>query len=270
MPDATRPLAVVTGASSGIGLELAREFARHGYDLLIAAEDARLDAAAGAIHAEGSAVESVRVDLATREGVDELVARIRAQGRPVDAIAINAGIGVGGPFVETDLEAELRLVALNVTGVVQLSKHIVRDMVSVGRGRILYTSSIAGDMPAPYLGVYGASKAFDLSFAEALRHEMKDTGVTITVLQPGPTDTDFFRRADMEDTKVATAKKDDPAEVARQGFEALMAGKDHVVAGSLKNRVQDALAQVLPEPAKAAAHAKQAEPGSGRKGAKKK
>jgi short-subunit dehydrogenase len=270
MPDATRPLAVVTGASSGIGLELAREFARHGYDLLIAAEDARLDAAADAIRAEGSAVESVQVDLATREGVDELVTRIRAQGRPVDAIAINAGIGVGGPFVETDLEAELRLVALNVTGVVQLSKHIVRDMVSAGRGRILYTSSIAGDMPAPYLAVYGASKAFDLSFAEALRHEMKDTGVTITVLQPGPTDTDFFRRADMEDTKVATARKDDPAEVARQGFEALMAGKDHVVAGSFKNRVQDALAQVLPEPAKAAAHAKQAEPGSGRKGAQKK
>jgi short-subunit dehydrogenase len=270
MPDATRPLAVVTGASSGIGLELAREFARHGYDLLIAAEDARLDAAADAIRAEGSTVESARVDLATREGVDELVARIRAQGRPVEAVAINAGIGVGGPFVETDLEAELRLVALNVTGVVQLSKHIVRDMVSAGRGRILYTSSIAGDMPAPYLAVYGASKAFDLSFAEALRHEMKDTGVTITVLQPGPTDTDFFRRADMEDTKVATAKKDDPAEVARQGFEALMAGKDHVVAGSFKNRVQDALAQVLPETAKAAAHAKQAEPGSGRKGAKKK
>jgi short-subunit dehydrogenase len=154
--------------------------------------------------------------------------------------------------------------------VVQLSKHIVRDMLSVGQGRILYTSSIAGDMPAPYLAVYGASKAFELSFAEALRHEMKDTGVTITVLQPGPTDTNFFRRADMEDTKVATGKKDDPADVARQGFEALMAGKDHVVAGSFKNRVQDAMAQVFPEPAKAAMHAKQAEPGSGKAKAKKK
>jgi uncharacterized protein len=270
MTAATRPLAVVTGASSGIGLELAREFARHGYDLLIAAEDTGLDTAAHAIRAEGSTVETAQVDLATSQGVDELVARIRAQGRPVEAIAINAGIGVGGPFVETDLESELRLIALNVTGVVQLSKHIVRDMVSAGRGRILYTSSIAGDMPAPYLAVYGASKAFDLSFAEALRHEMKDTGVTITVLQPGPTDTNFFRRADMEDTKVATSKKDDPADVAREGFEALMAGKDHVVAGSFKNRVQDALAQVLPEPAKAAAHAKQAEPGSGKKGGKKK
>jgi uncharacterized protein len=269
MTAATRPLAVVTGASSGIGLELAKEFARHGYDLLIAAEDPGLDTAAHAIRGEGTSVETAQVDLATREGVDELVARIRAQDRPIDAIAINAGVGVGGPFIDTDLEAELRLVALNVTGVVQLSKHIVRDMVSVGRGRILYTSSIAGDMPAPYMAVYGASKAFDLSFAEALRHEMKDTGVTITVLQPGPTDTDFFRRADMEDTKVATSKKDDPAEVAREGFEALMAGKDHVVAGSFKNRVQDALAQVLPEPTKAAAHAKQTEPGSGKKGTKK-
>jgi uncharacterized protein len=266
----TRPLAVVTGASSGIGLELAREFARHNYDLLIAAENAGIERAADEIRALGTRVDTAQVDLATREGVDALVGRVRADGRPIEAIAINAGVGVGGPFVETDLDAELRLVALNVTGVVQLSKHIVRDMLSVGQGRILYTSSIAGDMPAPYLAVYGASKAFELSFAEALRHEMKDTGVTITVLQPGPTDTNFFRRADMEDTKVATGKKDDPADVARQGFEALMAGKDHVVAGSFKNRVQDAMAQVFPEPAKAAMHAKQAEPGSGKAKAKKK
>ena len=137
--------------------------------------------------------------------------------------------------------------------------------VSRGQGRVLYTSSIAGDMPAPFLAVYGASKAFDLSFAEAVRNELRDTGVSITVLQPGPTDTNFFARAGMEDTKVAAGKKDDPAEVAKQGFDALMAGKDHVVAGSMKNRLQDAAAQVLSEPAKAAMHRRETEPGSARK-----
>ena len=260
-----RPIAVVTGASSGIGLELARVFAEHDFDLLIAAEDAGIHAAAETLRSGGGPVEAEQVDLATREGVDRLYRRIRELGRPLDAIALNAGVGVGGPFVDNDLEDELRLIALNVTGVVQLAKYVIRDMVVRGEGRVLFTSSIAADIPAPFLAVYGASKAFELSFAEALRDELKDTGVTVTALQPGPTDTDFFRRARMQDTKVGTAKKDDPAEVARQGFEALMAGKDHVVAGSVMNRVQDAVAQVLPEPRKAALHRKQSEPGSGKK-----
>src|SRR3954468_18498035 len=147
-------------------------------------------------------------------------------GRPVDAIALNAGVGVGGPFVDTDLEAELRLIALNVSSVVQLSKYMLRDMVSRGEGRILYTSSIAAEMPAPFEAVYGASKAFDLSFAEALRNEMKDTGVTVTALQPGPTDTNFFHRAGLDATKAGQDKKDDPAQVAQQGYDAMMAGKD--------------------------------------------
>jgi uncharacterized protein len=190
---------------------------------------------------------------------------MKALGRPVDAIAINAGVGVGGPFIDTDLEAELRLINLNVVSVVRLSKYVLRDMISRGEGRVLYTSSIAADMPAPFEAVYGASKAFELSFAEAVRNELKDTGVTITVLQPGATETNFFRRAGMEDTKVGAGKKDDPAEVAKQGFEALMAGKDHIVAGSLKNKLQDAAAQVMPEPAKAAAHRKLSEPGSANK-----
>jgi short-subunit dehydrogenase len=260
-----RRLAVVTGASSGIGLELARQFAEHDFDLLIAAEDAGIRTAAESLRSAGGMVEGVQVDLATREGVDRLYERMQSLGRPVDSVAINAGVGVGGPFIDIDLEEELRLINLNVTSVVQLSKHVLRDMVSRGQGRVLYTSSIAGDMPAPFMALYGASKAFELSFAEALRNELKDTGVSITVLQPGPTDTNFFSRAGMEDTKVATGKKDDPADVAKQGFEALMAGKDHIVAGSLKNRIQDAAAQVMPEPAKAAAHRKQTEPGSAKK-----
>jgi uncharacterized protein len=258
----TRPLAVVTGASSGIGLELARQFAENDFDLLIAAEDSGIQAAAESLRSHGTTVEPVQVDLATAEGVDQLYQQIKARDRPIDAIAINAGVGVGGPFVDTDFEAELRLINLNVTGVVQLSKYVLRDMVVRGQGRVLYTSSIAADMPAPFMAVYGASKAFELSFAEALRNELKDTGVTITALQPGPTDTNFFERAGLEDTRVGTQKKDDPAEVARQGFEALMKGKDHIVAGSLKNKLQDAAAQVMPEPAKAAGRRRLTKPGS--------
>jgi uncharacterized protein len=260
-----RQLAVVTGASSGIGLELARQFAEHDFDLLIVAEQAGIQEAAASLRSHGGTVEPVQADLATREGVDHLYQQMKALGRPVDAVAINAGVGVGGPFIDTDLEAELRLINLNVVSVVRLSKYVLRDMISRGEGRVLYTSSIAADMPAPFEAVYGASKAFELSFAEALRNELKDTGVTITVLQPGATETNFFRRAGMEDTKVGAGKKDDPADVAKQGFEALMAGKDHIVAGSLKNRIQDAAAQVMPEPAKAAAHRKLSEPGSANK-----
>jgi len=258
----TRPLAVVTGASSGIGFELARQFVAHGFDLLVAADDGGIEDAANRLRSDGASVDAARVDLATREGVDQLYSRIRSLGRPVDAIALNAGVGVGGPFIDTDLEADIRLIGLNVTGVVQLSKYVLRDMVSRGQGRVLFTSSIAADMPAPYMATYGASKAFELSFAEALRNELKDTGVSITALQPGPTDTNFFHRAGMEDTKVANDRKDDPADVAREGFEALMAGKDHVVAGSFKNWVQDTMAQVLPETRKAAMHRKLSEPGS--------
>jgi short-subunit dehydrogenase len=137
-------------------------------------------------------------------------------------------------------------------------------MTARNEGRILFTSSIAADMPAPFEAVYGASKAFVQSFAEAIRNELKDTKITVTALQPGATDTNFFRRADMEDTKVGAGKKDDPADVAREGFEALMAGKDHIVAGSMKNKVQDTLAKLSPEKAAAQMHRKHSEPGSAR------
>ena len=205
----------------------------------------------------------MQLDLAEEGSVERLHDLITASGRPVDAIAINAGVGVGGPFVDNDLEAEIRLINLNVISVVRLAKHVVRDMVSRGRGRILFTSSIAAEMPAPFLAVYGASKAFVQSFSEALRNELTDTGVTVTALQPGATDTNFFERAGMQDTKVAVSEKDDPADVAREGFEAMMAGKGHVVTG-FKNKVQSTLAQVLPEGVKAQQHRKQTEPGSGK------
>jgi len=259
----TKPFAVVTGASNGIGYELATQFAQHGFDLLVAAEDSAIATAAHAFEGLGAAVESLQVDLATYDGVEELYGKITASGRPLDAIAINAGVGVGGDFTRgTDLQAELKLIDLNVTSSVHLAKRVLPDMVGRGNGRVLFTSSIAATMPAPFEAVYGASKAFVLSFAEALRNELKDTGVSVTALMPGPTDTNFFHRADMDDTKAGASKKDDPAEVARQGFEALMAGKDHVVAGSLKSKLSGAANEALPETAKAEAHRSLAEPGS--------
>jgi uncharacterized protein len=259
----TRQFAVVTGASSGIGYELARQFAQNGFDVLIAAEDAGIHTVVPDFQADGAQVTPVQVDLATADGVETLYSAIKASGRPVDAIAINAGVGVGGPFLETDLRDELKMINLNVSGAVHLAKHITREMASRGQGRILFTSSIAALLPGPFEAVYAATKAFLQSFSEALRNELKDYGVTVTALQPGPTDTNFFHRADMDDTKAGSSKKDDPAQVAKQGFEALMAGHDHVVAGSLMTKAQAAVTNVLPATANAAQHRKLTEPGSG-------
>jgi short-subunit dehydrogenase len=263
MSDEQRGLAVVTGASSGIGLELARRFAEHGFDLVVAAEGDDIQTAAAELRAEGGQVAAVRTDLATREGVEALAHAVEAAGRPVDALAVNAGVGVNGPFWETALEAHLGLIELNVAGAVHLTRLLLPAMVERGEGRVLFTSSIAGEMPGPYMSTYNASKSFLTSFAHAIRQELKGTGITVTALMPGPTDTEFFERADMEDTKLGQAKKDDPAEVAKDGFDALMSGKDHVVAGSAKNRVQTAAANALPDKAVAAAHAPMSEPGSG-------
>jgi uncharacterized protein len=260
-----REFAVVTGASSGIGYELARQFAEHGYDLLMTAEDEGITQAAADLSRDGrNEVRAVRADLATYEGVEELYRAIRESGRPVDAIAINAGRGAGGDFVrDTDLRDELNIIDVNVTSTVHLAKRVLPDLVARGAGRVLFTSSIASMMPGTYQAVYNASKSFVQSFAEALSAELKDTGVTVTALMPGPTDTNFFHRADMDDTNVGTSQKDDPAVVAKQGFEALMKGDGKVVGGSLKTKVQAAAAKVMPDKAKAEMHRKMAEPGSG-------
>ncbi|MDZ5661667.1 SDR family NAD(P)-dependent oxidoreductase [Nocardioides sp. S-58] len=260
-----RALAVVTGASSGIGLELARQFLDNGFDLVVSAEDDELAAAAATLRAEGEgSVEPVRVDLRRAEGVEELYAAIRRDGRPLAAIALNAGVGQGGAFVDNDLDDELSIIDLNITSTVRLAKLVLRDMVAADAGRVLVTSSIASTMPGSFQAVYNASKSFLQSFTEALQNELKDTNVTLTSLMPGPTETEFFERADMaEDTKVGTSKKDDPAQVARQGFEALMAGKDRVVGGGVATKAQEAAAKVMPDKLKAAMHRQMAEPGSG-------
>jgi short-subunit dehydrogenase len=259
-----RQLAVITGASSGIGFELAKVFAEEGFDLIVAAEDEELEAAARELNQVGRGVQCVRVDLSRPEGVESLYEKSIADGRPIDALCLNAGIGAGGEFArETDLGKELRLIDLNVRSTVHLGKLVLADMTVRDQGRVLFTSSVASTMPGSYQAVYNASKSFVQSFAEAIRNELKDTGVTITALMPGPTDTEFFERAEMEDTKVGAGEKDDPAEVARQGFDALMAGEEKVVAGSLKNKLQTAVAGVIPDSRKAEMHRKMAEPGTG-------
>lgn len=256
-----RPLAVVTGASSGIGFELAKVLAEEGFDLLITAEDEEIATAQRELNQLTASVECTRLDLSREEEVVRLYERIQATARPVDVLCLNAGIGEGGDFArETDLRKELRLVDLNVRSVVHLCKLVVRDMVGRDEGRILITSSIASTMPGAFQAVYNASKSFDQSFALALRNELKDTGVTVTSLMPGPTETEFFERAGMEDTPIGESEKDDPAEVARQGFEALMAGNERVVAGSFKNKAQVAAGKVLPDSVKAEMHRKQAQP----------
>jgi uncharacterized protein len=246
----TRPLALVTGASTGIGRALASEFAEHGFDLVIAAEESAIEQAASElrVEAEQADITAVHVDLSTADGVEELYRRVKAQGRVPDAVALNVGIGTNGRFDQNSLEDELRVVDVNVRSTVHLAHLVLPDLVAAGRGRVLVTSSIAAVMPGPFQATYNASKAFVHSFAEAIRHELKDTGVTLTSLMPGPTDTDFFRRADMEQTPLgSTDKKDDPREVAHDGFEALMAGKSSVVAGSAMNRIQAELGTHLPD-----------------------
>lgn len=263
MSTSPAPLAVVTGGSRGLGLELARQFAQHGYDLLIAARSDEIERAAEQLRAEGREVRVVQADLATGDGVEQLVAAVEQGGRPVDAVAVNAGIGAGGDFVrDVPLERVLETIDLDVRSSVHLVRRLLPAMVDRGRGRLLFTSSIASTLPGPYEAVYAASKAFIQSFARALRTELRDTGVSVTSLMPGPTGTDFFARANMLTTKIGTGPKDDPAEVARQGFEALMAGRAQIVPGTPKNAIQAYAARVMPDVVKAAMHRRRAQPGT--------
>lgn len=258
-----RPLAVVTGASSGIGLELAKLFAASDIDLVVAAEDGYIHDVAAGISASGVEAKAVQVDLAEPRGVEELH---RSIGRPVDALALNAGIGAGGAFAtDTALGDELKLVDLNVRSTVHLAKLVVPDMVRRDRGRVLFTSSIASTMPGSFQAVYNASKSFVQSFAVALREELKDTGVSVTSLMPGPTETEFFARAGMLDTKVGAGDKDDPADVARDGFQAMMRGDERAVSASVSTKAQGRFSRLLPDRAKAAMHRRMAEPGSAKR-----
>ena len=259
---AAAPLAVVTGASSGIGYELARQCLRHGFDLLIVADEPEIaDAACRLREEEGrnAGIETLQADLATIEGVDRLLAA--AAGRPIDALLANAGRGLGRAFVDQDFAEVRRVIDTNITGTVYLLHKVARVMKDRGNGRILITGSIAGFMPGTFQAVYNGTKAFLDSFSFALRAELKGTGVTVTCLMPGATETEFFERADMLDTKVGQSKKDDPADVAEVGFKAMMDGDGDVVSG-WQNKLRAAIANIVPAGIMAEQHRAMAEPGS--------
>jgi short-subunit dehydrogenase len=264
MPSQPRPLAIVTGACAGIGYELARQCVENGFDLVIAADQPEIEKAASDFRAMGADVTAVQADLATLEGVDRLYDAAKGRNRPVEALLANAGHGLGKGFLDQDFTEARHVIDTNITGTIYLIQKVGRDMRARGKGRILITGSIAGFMPGSFQAVYNGTKAFIDSFSFALRDELKDTGITVTCLMPGPTDTEFFERADMLDTKVGAGKKDDPAMVAEVGFKAMMKGEGDVVAG-WKNKIQTTLANVTPAGVLAGQHRSMAEPGSAKK-----
>lgn len=258
-----RPLALVTGGSSGIGEALACRCIAGGHDVLVTGSSDRVhetarDLAAGT----GAQVLPVQSDLRTAEGVAAVWAAVRDTGRPLDVAMLNAGVSLGGAgFVDTELDEELAQIELNVVSQVRLAKLVVRDMVSRGSGRILFTSSVSATTPTPYETVYGPTRAFVSSFAQSLREELQGTGVSVTTLMPGPTATGFHDRAGMGDTSFGdNSWKNDPADVAHRGYAALMAGRDHVVGGDRATRRGAALNKLLPDRVKAARQAKLARP----------
>jgi short-subunit dehydrogenase len=256
--------AVVTGASSGIGYALAEELAQAGCDLLIVAENAEIKEAHRSLKEYGIRVEALQEDLSSFDGVEKLYSRIRDFGRPVDILVINAGVGYGGDFVrDEELRGVIKMIDLNVTSSVHLAKRVLEDMVKRNQGRVLFTSSIASYMAGSFEAVYSATKAFIESFAQGIRNELKNTNVTITTLQPGATEANFFRRAQMEETFIGSSKKDDPAIVARQGVIALARGQSYVVAGSTKNRILAGLGKFLPQTVTAQIHRGLSKPGTG-------
>lgn len=265
MATIAKPLALVTGASSGIGLEFAKLLADEGYDLIVTSEDESIKDVAAGLRAQNTNIIDVQADLRKTEGVHHLYAVIQNNVQPVDVAILNAGIGVGGAFVDNDLQDELDVIALNVVSTVHLAKHLLRDMNVRNSGKILFTASVVSEMPSPFQAVYSASKAFVLNFAEAIRSELQDTNITITALMPGATDTNFFERAGLEDTKIGQAKKDDPADVARDGFEALMRGDDKVVAHSMKSKAMGVAGKLMPDKMNAKMSRGMNEPGSASK-----
>lgn len=245
----TEKYALITGGTGGIGYELAKLFANDGYNLIIVArnEDGLENAASELQLQYGIEVVSISKDLMKREAPFEVYEEVRARGIQIDVLVNNAGQGQYGEFVDTDINRELDIVQLNIGAYVVLTKFFLKEMVSRSAGKILNVSSIASKTPGPLQSVYHGTKAFVQSWTQAIRNEVKDTGVTITTLLPGATETDFFNKADMEESKIVQeTKMSDPADVAQDGYKALMSGDDKVISG-LKNKVQVAMSNILPE-----------------------
>jgi len=255
----SRKLAIVTGASSGIGLEIAKLAAQDGYDLIVAADTPFVEAGP-ALKEFGVNVNQIEADLATRQGVEQLLGLVA--DRPVDVLVANAGHGLGHGFLDQSPDEWMHVINTNITGTLLLIQPIVQRMKERGEGKVLITGSIAGHMAGSFQAVYNGSKAFVDSFAAALNEELRDSGVTVTCLKPGATETEFFHRAELDDTKVGQAKKDDPADVAKVGWDAMKNGEPAVIYG-LKNKMQVAAAGMMTDATTAKLHRAQAEPGSG-------
>lgn len=254
--------ALVTGATSGIGYELAKLLARDGYSLYIVARSPQeLEEAAQTLGATGApTVKILAKDLFNPEAAFEIYQEVSADGVAVDVLVNDAGQGIYGEFTETDINRELAIINLNIASLVVLTKHFLQDMVSRGSGRILNLASVAGKLPGPLQSVYHGTKAFVHSFTEAIREEVKDKGVTVTSLLPGPTATDFFNKADMNESRIVQeGKMADPADVAKDGYEAMMKGEDKVISG-FKNKAQVAMSNMMPDDVVAAQMHKQQAP----------
>lgn len=253
------PLALVTGASAGIGFQLASQLADRGYDILGVGASSRITGLGTRI--TGVEVIGVQADLSTAEGVEQVWAAVEATGRPLDVACLNAGRSLGGAFLDTDLDNELSMLALNVTGQVRLAKHVVRHMADRKVGHLLITTSCSALTPTPYESIYGPTRSFMLSFAEGLREEMKEHHVVVTALLPGATATEFHHTAGMDNTVFGSNDwKNDPALVARQGLDALFADEDHVIGGNQATKDDAALNRTLSDPVKAAKFAKASRP----------
>ena len=253
--------AIITGASTGIGFELATLAAKNGYDILVVADEPLIDAAAQDFKQFGTDVQSIEADLSSFEGVDQLLSA--AGGRQIDLLCANAGRGLGKAFLDQDVAEWRKVVDTNVVGTAYLLQKVLPAMVARNDGKVLVTGSIAGYIPGAFQAVYNGTKSFVDSFVAALQNEIKDAdGVTLTNLMPGPVETEFFDRAHMMDTSVGTdPKKSDPADVAKDGWDAVMDGKAAVVSG-WKNKIQSAVANITPNAVLAEQHRKMAEPGT--------
>jgi short-subunit dehydrogenase len=253
--------AIITGASTGIGFELATLAAKDGYDILVVADEPMIDAAAQDFKQFGTDVQSIEADLSSFEGVDQLLSA--AGGRQIDLLCANAGRGLGKAFLDQDVAEWRKVVDTNVVGTAYLLQKVLPTMVARNDGKVLVTGSIAGYIPGAFQAVYNGTKSFVDSFVAALQNEIKDAdGVTLTNLMPGPVETEFFDRAHMMDTSVGTdPKKSDPADVAKDGWDAVMDGKAAVVSG-WKNKIQSAVANITPNAVLAEQHRKMAEPGT--------
>ena len=259
----TKPLALVTGGSAGIGLEIARLLAKDGNDLIITGLNSGVVNAADELRTFGVDVVPVQSDLSTEAGNAVVLDALAATGRPLDIAVFNAGIAIGGAFIDIPLERHLQVIALNVISPVRLAHAVIPGMIANGGGKILLVSSLSATTPTPYEGVYGPSKAFLSSFGHGIREELKDTGVHVTILRPGATATAFHATAGMGNTAFGdNSWKNDPDLVARQGYEAMLRGETSVIGGDEATQEAGRQHQSLSEEEKARRHAEMARPRS--------